>query len=260
MNLKRLTAAAAFLILICGPANATVYLTEDFNFSGALSANGWATHSGSPTNPIGTTTGLTFSGYPGSGIGNAALVDDTGQDDNRYLSSNITTGAAYASFMLRVNSSSAGYFFHLGQDNGGVMNTTNFNGRVFVTSDGTGDYELGLSFRNSTTPVTSGTDRTALNLTFGTTYVVVLKYQINVGADNDAVSLYVFSGAVPAVEPAPTLGPLLDFDAADGDLSAVRAVALRQYAAAQEQIVDGIVVSDTWAETVPVELVKFTVD
>jgi hypothetical protein len=48
-------------------------LTEDFNFSGNLTDNGWARHSGT-TDVIATTTGLTYTGYVGSGTGNAANV------------------------------------------------------------------------------------------------------------------------------------------------------------------------------------------
>ena len=60
---------------------AVLLMEENFNFSGNLTNNGWSAHNGSGTNPINTTNGLTYAGYASSGIGNAALVDNTGEDD-----------------------------------------------------------------------------------------------------------------------------------------------------------------------------------
>src|SRR5687767_13182893 len=56
-------------------------LVEDFPYSGALNANGWSVHSGAGTNPIQTTAGLTYAGYPGSGLGNAAQMGNAGGED-----------------------------------------------------------------------------------------------------------------------------------------------------------------------------------
>ena len=57
-------------------------LVEHFNYAAAapLTSNGWNKHSGT-TNPIlVSSAGLNFSGYVGSGVGNAALVNNTGED------------------------------------------------------------------------------------------------------------------------------------------------------------------------------------
>ena len=61
---------------------------EDFDFTAGelLTDNGWVAHSGAGTNPITVTNpGLTYTSYPSSGIGNAALLDNTGEDVQDYL-------------------------------------------------------------------------------------------------------------------------------------------------------------------------------
>ncbi|MEO7659275.1 MAG: hypothetical protein ABIV48_06640, partial [Pyrinomonadaceae bacterium] len=64
-----------------GPIPEAVLLVEDFNFMGALSSNGWSAHSGIGTTPPATTGGLTYAGYQGSCIGNAALIGNAGGED-----------------------------------------------------------------------------------------------------------------------------------------------------------------------------------
>ena len=59
---------------------------DNFTYSGALTNNGWAAHSGAATSPLSTTTGLTFAGYPGSGTGNAVLVGNAGGEDDSMFS------------------------------------------------------------------------------------------------------------------------------------------------------------------------------
>ncbi|MBL0292685.1 MAG: hypothetical protein IPQ04_00055 [Saprospiraceae bacterium] len=94
-----------------------VLLTEDFDYpiGDLLTAHGWTAHSGAGGQPIDVTTGLTFSGYIGSGIGGAADINNTGEDVNKTFSQQ-TSGTVYASFLLNAGSTNfAGYFFHLGQ-------------------------------------------------------------------------------------------------------------------------------------------------
>ncbi len=82
----RLLIASVVMILMTAMATTAwgqISLTEDFNYSGALTSNGWTAHSALGTNAISTTTGLSYAGYTGSGIGNAALVQNLGgEDDN----------------------------------------------------------------------------------------------------------------------------------------------------------------------------------
>lgn len=235
-------AAVAFMT----PAAHAQLLVEDFDFTGLLTDNGWTNHSG-VAEFIDTTTGLTYSGYWGSGIGNAANLDNNGEDAHRTFTT-VSSGSVYVSFLMKADALSAGYFLHLGPNPIG----TAFRGRVWQTSDGTGDYELGLSFGGNTIQAT-----TNLDMSFGTTYLVVLKYEVIAGTTNDEVSLWVFSSGVPGTEPAPTLGPVTE---TTGDISPA-SVALRQYNAGQNFTIDGIRVGTSWAtSTLPVELDVFSLD
>src|SRR5690606_32616580 len=108
--------------------------------------NGWTSHSGGTTQAINTTTGLTFPGYIGSGIGGAAHLDANGQDVNRTFASQ-NSGAVYASFILQTSSpNAAGYFFHWGPS----ATATTFHTRVYLNASGTG---IGIS-SNNTNPST----------------------------------------------------------------------------------------------------------
>ncbi len=239
-----------FIVILCGilnPAFSTLLLEENFNFSGLLTANGWAAHSSSGVSPISTTTGLTYAGYPSSGIGQAALLATTGEDVNRGFTAQ-TAGSIYFSFLVSTTSSSLGYFFHTSDP----MPSTTFRGKVFITSDGTGDFEFALTMSTNTpTAITNG------NYSFNTTYLVVLKYTIVAGTSNDNVSLFVFSSGMPPVtEPAPTLGPITETVA---DLVSIGYVELRQHTAGQGITVDGIRIADTWLEsTTLIDLVSFS--
>ena len=57
-------------------------MVENFAFSGLLTDNGWMAHSGA-NEAVNTTTGLIYSGYASSNIGNAALLDNNGEDVNQ---------------------------------------------------------------------------------------------------------------------------------------------------------------------------------
>ena len=149
-------------------------LTEDFEYSAGdlLTNHGWVAHSGGGTQPITVNDGgLTYSGYAGSGIGNAALVDNNGEDVNKIFSAQ-TSGIVYASFMVRVDNyvtSSPSYFLHFGQDD--PMNSSAYRGKVFAQKSGTTDLQFGLSFASNTPTLTT------VDYLIGTTYLLVVKYQ-----------------------------------------------------------------------------------
>src|SRR5512133_3222076 len=66
-------------------ADAQPLLVENFEYpSGTLLTNsGWTAHSGGGTQPVDVAVpGLSFTGYPLSGIGGAALLDNNGEDVN----------------------------------------------------------------------------------------------------------------------------------------------------------------------------------
>lgn len=256
--MKRLYFTALFCLSILSSQGQNVFFTEHFNYAAdsLLQSNGWHGHSAASTNPIKVTnSGLSWSTTPyiGSGIGNAAAVNNSGSDENRPFSSYANSGHVYVSFLLKVNNavtaSNSGYFFHIGQ----YADTTTpvftsissaFRGRTFITA-GTSpaQYKLGLTFNSSTVPTTVAV---TADLDTAQTYLVVLKYSFISGASNDSVSLYVFAdGANIANEPAAaSIGPVAG---TASDLDLVQLVALRQYNAGQNITVDGIVARDSWS-------------
>jgi len=215
-------------------------LVEDFDYPAgdALTLHGWAIHSAT-TNPLVVTSpGLTFAGYVGSNIGNAAGVNNTGIDENKSFGAQ-TKDSIYASFMVNATATSAAgdYFFHIFDPNA----VTSHRGRVFIipVSGTPGKMSIGFSFGTSPAQATMSTP-----LNFGQTYLMVVKYTIVDGAANDKVSLYVFAeGDDFTNEPAtPTLGPLTGTVA---DITPT-GVALRQFDATQRITVDGVRVNTEW--------------
>jgi len=214
-------------------------IVEDFDYpiGALLTDNGWSDHSGGVTQAIDITDGLVFPGYAGSDIGGAANVDNNGQDVNKPFTAQ-TSGTVYCAFLANVTSTYSGYFFHLGPN---PIETT-FRGRVFMDGGSGSNFNFGLSKGSITATSTTGSPYTK-----GTTYLLVLKYEIVEGASNDIVSLFVFD-SMPTEEPGtPTIGPLTD--AGQSDINP-GSVALRQYNASQGVVIDGIRIAKTWAEAV----------
>ena len=243
------------LLSVAGVANSQALLVEDFNYSGALTANGWSAHSGGGTNPISTTTGLTYAGYANSGIGNAALVNNLGgEDDNIGLTAEVSGNGStvYMSAMVNVTETAdkAGdYFLHLG-DRVSPASFTTFAARVFVKTSGT-NVNFGIS--NTSTP-TWGTTNFAKN----TTYLLVVKYTINTGGA-DEVILWVLPSGVPTTEAGLGTAELTVSTTSGTDV--IDAVALRQGSGTNsvQVVVDGIRVASNYSNApLPVQLTSFS--
>jgi len=201
-------------------------LVENFDYTiGAiLTDNGWTAHSGSGTAAIDVTSGLTFTGYAGSGIGGAANVDNNGEDVNKTFETQ-NSGSLYVSFLLQTEATnSAGYFFMLSPS---PVSST-FWSRIFVNSAGTG---IGLS-STSTAPTTF------VSITPLTPVLVVIKHDFTANT-TDMFVLNSYSANEPTSS-----------QSISETYTAIGAVAIRQYNASQRQIIDGIRVGTTWAEAV----------
>ncbi|MFM7216741.1 MAG: beta strand repeat-containing protein, partial [Bacteroidota bacterium] len=234
-----------FALFFCVQSKAQIY-SQDFNFSGALTSNGWTAHSGGGTNALSTTTGLTYNGHSGSGVGNAVLISNlSGEDDNNTFSSQSTNGqTVYASFLVNItdaNTSRTGdYFFHLGSPGGAAW--TAFSARVFARIV-SGNVNFGLS---NTSTATYGTT----NFSRNTTYLVVLKYTIVTGTTADPVSMWVLTG-MPTTEA--LAGTAEVANTTTNGTDAISAVGLRQGSATTsvQTVVDAIRVGTSWASVVP---------
>lgn len=238
--------------MISSGAFAQHLFTENFDYTAgdSIGAYGWNWNTGITNTIKVVSPGLTFTGYPLSGIGNSCYLYSTGNDAYRNLSFDSTkTGSVYASFMVNVDTGRTGdYFFSLLQSG----STSFYEGRVTVRSiDGTGNLSFGILKANF------GSDTNVANIwtphvySRNTTYVLVVKYTFVPGTANDAVSLYVFDSSFPMTEPGtPTVGPISAYTSTDA--TAIGRVALRQgtNTRAPSLKIDGIRVATTWFTTV----------
>lgn len=237
---KNIYTFLAMIAMGTAVAGAEVLLEENFDYPQGefpLTEGGWYTQWGGASS-LSIGEGLTFEGYAGSGVGNGVAIN-TDDDNNPHRAfKQVTEGNVYVAFMLRpLAAYKKGYFLTLRDgDVGGY--SFNFNGRVSVNEDG----QLGLTFANNQNAVYA--DEV---LDGNTTYLVVLKYTIVEGKNNDNVSLYCFDKMPDAEPAAPLVGPLSD--AAKVDINPANVV-LRGYAGADyvELLLDGIRVATTWDE------------
>lgn len=228
--------SAVFTLGLHNTGSGQVLLNENFDYPAGdlITAHGWAAHSGTSDFITVNAGGLSFPGYVNSGIGNAALVDGTSEDDNKGFTTQ-TSGTVYTAFMVNVTTSANGYFFHYGLN----PITLTFRAKVFMNNTN----HFGISVGSNTGTFAAAT------FTPGTTYLLVVKYEIVAGSNNDKVSLFVFNAAAPFSEPAATIGPLTD--ASQSDINP-GTVAMRQYtSSAQNILIDGIRVGSTWADLFP---------
>ena len=213
-----------FLFAICSSINSQILLIEDFNYpvGDTIGAHGWVTFS-SWVNPMTITSGgLTYSGYSGSGIGNAVKLLSTGQDAYKSLPNPETTNNVYVAFMVKIDSAkpAGDYFFALLPS----TSTTLYTARVYA-KDTSGAISFGLSKSSATGgPIVYSTT----TYQYGVTYLLVVKYTFLTGSTtDDEMRLYVFSApGLPQTEPVtPTVGPVTGTAA---DVSDIGRVALRQ--------------------------------
>lgn len=235
---KNIYTFLAMIAMGTAAAGAEVLLEENFDYPQGefpLETGVWYTQWGEASS-LSIGDGLTFEGYAGSGVGNGVVIDADDSNNPHRAFKQVTEGNVYVAFMLRpFTVYKKGYFLTLRDSD---SYSFNFNGRVSVNESG----QLGLTFANNQNAVYA--DEV---LDGNTTYLVVLKYAIVEGKNNDNVSLYCFD-KMPDAEPAiPLVGPLSD--AAKVDINPAN-IALRGYADAEkvELMLDGIRVATTWDE------------
>lgn len=230
----KLTIVLFTLLLIGGQGWGQSLLVENFDYTigSVITATatpdpitGWQAHSGNNTANIDVTSGLTFSGYAGSGVGGAANLDATGQDINKPFAAQ-TTGVVYVASIIKIDANTtAGYFFHLGPN---VIGTTFFS-RIWV--NGTAN---GINITTGNTAPAS-----YLPITTGTPFLLVLKHDFV----SNTTKMYILN-SFSATEPVAADATITE------TMTEIGSVALRQYNASQRVIVDGIRVGNTWADAV----------
>lgn len=223
--------------------------SENFNYpdNALLTGNGWTAHSngGSEAIDVGVSNGLTYAGYSGTTgftgavVGNAARLDNTGEDVNKAFSAPITTGELYVSFLVNVTTAVDGYFFSLGTGN------TTFYSRLFARPSSTAG-KINFGIGNSAATYSS------TDFDTNTTYLAVIKYGVST---TGPVSLWIIPSGIPANELA--AGTPTASSSGSGGAS-VAGVYLRQYSSAQNITIDGIRIYSTWFNAAPCSLVLNT--
>ena len=233
---------------------AQTVVTEEFEYTvgNLLTAEGYTAHSGAGTNAVTVVPGnLTYPIYPAAGLGDMIQLVNTGEDVSKNLPADIATGTAYASMLVRIDSARTlgDYFFHLGPN---PISTT-FRARLFVKLAVNGNLAFGLS-KGSTSASNPPVYGDSIYTT-GTTYLIVVAYQIDpTTTSDDIVKLWV-NPSLGGAEP-PAILTLTD--ATQTDIS-VGSYAFRQGSAASGPYLklDGLIIGTSWNYIVPVELTSF---
>lgn len=221
--------------------SAQLFFNEDFNYplNSTLINNGWTQILNTNTLPISSTVAsLNYQGYAGAGLGNAAMLLNSGQDVYRESSAITNTKSLYTSFLLNDSIAQLGgnYFFSLASST-----TTTAVAKVFIKLSSAGFYKLGVS-KGTETPVYSIDSFAVQN-----TYLCVLKYQFNTASTrDDSVMLYAFNSGMPSTEPSTPIVASIGGNTIDA--TNLSRVVLTQGDAATSPTVfiDGIRMANAW--------------
>ena len=219
-------------------------LEENFDYpSGTLlvGTNGWIEQGTSSTNVLTIQTGnLSYPSYLSSNIGNYLPIANTGQDAYKPFTSQ-NSGSVYCAFLVNVSDAqTTGDYFFAFQPSAG---STNFTARFFIKKDASNNLAFGIS---------KGTEAavyTNFDYSLNTTYLVVVKYEMIAGSQNDIISVFI-NPTIPGNEPqTPTISTN---GGTTNDATAIATVLIRQgnTTNAPTLFIDGIRVATTWDEAV----------
>lgn len=246
-------------------ANGETYLAESFDYAeGNLYGNGkWVKYGKKTTAPVQVANSpLTFAGYQDNVAGNAVrLTKESGEYCQvlfRDKGTDAAKGTVYYSALVNVSelpsgSRTAAFMALTGANS---LDATKFGDAeagsegagLFAQASGEG-FKLGVSrnvanLGNVKTSVAWADEECAL----GTTYLVVVKYEIVDGADNDRISLWINPAKGDAE---PTASVVADEESAES-LADVRGIELRQGSSSVAKtpvaVIDEVRVASTWDE------------
>ncbi len=246
-------------------ANGETYLAESFDYAeGNLYGNGkWVKYGKKTTAPIQVAKSpLTFAGYQDNAAGKAVrLTKESGEYCQvlfRDKGTDAAKGTVYYSALVNVSelpsgSRTAAFMALTGANS---LDATKFGDAeagsegagLFAQASGEG-FKLGVSrnvanLGNVKTSVAWADEECAL----GTTYLVVVKYEIVDGVDNDRISLWI-NPAKGDAEPAASV--VADEESAES-LADVRGIELRQGSSSVAKtpvaVIDEVRVASTWDE------------
>lgn len=246
-------------------ASAETYLAESFDYAeGNLYGNGkWVKYGKKTTSPIQVAKSpLTFAGYQDNAAGKAVrLTKESGEYCQmlfRDKGTDAAKGTVYYSALVNVSelpsgSRTAAFMALTGANS---LDATKFGDTeagsegagLFAQASGEG-FKLGVSrnvanLGNVKTSVAWADEECAI----GTTYLVVVKYEIIDGADNDRISLWVN----PAKGDAEPAASVVAEEECSESLADVRGIELRQGSSSVAKtpvaVIDEVRVASTWNE------------
>lgn len=230
--------------------HAEVLFTEDFDYQSGTSLtqhNDWFLQWGGASNMLAVEPGLEFAGYPGSGVGNALLIEgDYSNDMPHHVFEQVKSGDVYVAVMLEPTFvTKSGYFLTL-RDEHADNTAYNYCGRVYAGVDENYNNVVGLRFFKKADAVFDET----VHPESDKTYLLVLRYHIVEGANNDEISLYLFDQMPTAMPENPLIGPLTDPQAPDINPAHV---VFHGYDDDGYLTVDGLRVATTFEDAVGIE-------
>ena len=217
---KQLALAAALAVPLAG--NGQRLLEDNFEYAdGAFTQqNGWEIlNSGNALNIV-STPQLSYANYQEEGVGKSMQLGNSGQDAMKAFTAQ-TAGSVYAALLVNFSE---------------VQGTFDNNGEYF--------FHLGESSMRSKASTGVSAEWTTEEYALNETHLVVVKYTIAAGANNDEVALF--------VDPTNTTEPTPDAVSSDNsktDLVDIGAVGIRQGTGTRTPLgyVGALRVSTTWA-------------
>lgn len=229
---------------------------DGFAYNTALNSNGWTTYSGAGGQLIPLTTpsddgnSLAYSGIPAS-KGNRIFLTPANTEDVTKSFDEEATGAAYASFLIKVTDTSTahpntfayaptGYFFHF-SPNTGSIGTTGLVGRLGIRQ-GSNSNKFNIALLNTTGGSASLTDlygQTPIDYNINETYFVVVKYDMSGEKGKSSIWINSLSENNPTHES--------DFGSST-KLSVVKSAAFREAPNGGNIEVDEVRLGSTWDE------------
>jgi hypothetical protein len=215
-------------------------VVDVFNYTGLLSANGWAVHSG--TGALNTSaSSLTYAGLTASVGNKVSFVSGNGEDVNKPIT--VSGDTAYLSFLISVPnttglSSSGDYFMGIGGSAGTSVN--GLYARIYVRT-GTAANTVNFGIGNSSGTATYD----AVDRAVGTTFFIVVS--LNKLASPSVANMYINPTPGAAIPTSPTITNTVNA----GSVTAFAAVYLRQGGSTGNSDVDEIRAGSTYASVTP---------
>ncbi|MFZ4455954.1 MAG: hypothetical protein ACOYOT_07010 [Bacteroidales bacterium] len=233
-------------------ANATIYTDELINGSvGALSNAGWTIAGTAGTGGYTISSGaLTYTDgtntVANSGLGNTLVDNVTGTmvDYKAYKAFNggtsVSSGVLYVSFLFKANAN----IVSTNQELLGLADGTSAGPKVLIGKTTTGFLKIG-TVRGSSASADYKYATSPTSLTVGTTYFIVLKYDLTAGVLTSSVYI---NPAIAGTEPA---SPEVSDNVSATTRTKLSNLWIRQNGTATtNSSISGIRVADTWAEAV----------